>query len=67
MRKVGHHTGSDEPSTIKPANPRSVNIADATQAMVRRIQLGIVRSQVPFRASAMNIARMLRRITVKLK
>jgi len=46
-RKVGHQIGSDAPSTTNPATPRDVNIADAIQAMVRKIQRGIVRPQVP--------------------
>jgi hypothetical protein len=66
-RNVGHHTGSDQPSWINPATPRSVNIADAMQAMVRRIQNGIVRPQVRIRASATKIAKMLRTITATSK
>lgn len=66
-RKVGHQTRSDAPSPTNPATPRDVNIADAIQAMVRRIQRGIVRPQVPIRASATKIAMMLRRITTTSK
>jgi len=66
-RKVGHQTGSDAPSTTNPGTPRDVSIAEAIHAMVRSIHRGIVRPQVPIKASATNIAMMLRRITTTSK